>query len=144
MKNKNIFLFIVAICFFCGCYDVRTNHQLSLTNKSDRKISILYSNLSDKTLTENNVAYYTSDWNIIKPDSSNDIVKLGGKDAWHNYIDKNKTRKLFIYVFETDSLKKYDGIYSMEDIVNKHKYLKLLCYSESDLNKINWQITFNK
>jgi hypothetical protein len=143
MKNKIIYIFLVVICyFFYGCNDVRTNHKLSLTNKSDKKVSILYSNLVDKILTENNVAYYISDWNVIKPDSTYDIVKLGGKDAWHNFIEKSKTKKLLIYVFESDTLKKYDGVYSMEDIVGYHKYLKLLLYSEKDLDKIDWQITF--
>jgi hypothetical protein len=32
----------------------------------------------------------------------------------------------------------------MEDIVSKHKYLKLLSYSEKDLDKIDWKITFKK
>jgi hypothetical protein len=142
MKNKKSLIFLMVCSSLCGCYDIMTNHQLSITNRSKQKISVLYSNFADKILTENNVAYYTADWNVIKPDSSGDIIQIGGKDAWHNYIAKNETRKLFIYIFSTDTLKKYGGFFSMADIISQHKYLKLLTYSEKDLNKISWQITF--
>jgi hypothetical protein len=120
-----------------------TNHQLSLTNKSGKDISILYSNHNAQRLTENNVAYYIADWNIMKSDSSKDIVKAGNKNAWHEYIEQGRTKKLFVYIFETDTLKKYSNIYSMDDIVREHKYLKLLSYSENDLNKIGWKIIFD-
>lgn len=135
---------LVIFSSLCGCYDVTTNHQLSLTNKSNRNISILYSNLAEQPLTENNVAYYTNDRNVIYPDSCSEIIQLGGKNAWHNYIEKSQSKKLYIFIFETDTLKKYEGVYSMENFVNRHKYLKLFCYSEIDLNKIAWRITVNK
>jgi hypothetical protein len=71
-------------------------------------------------------------------------VISGGKDAWHYYIEKGRPKKLFIYIFDTDTLRKYNGSYSIDDIVGEHKYLKSLSYSEKDLDKIDWKITFNQ
>lgn len=144
MKIKECAKILVVACFsLVGCIYDQFNHQLSLTNTSKRTLSYLYTNFADrKDLTGNNVAAYIADWMIVKSDSTEYIAKPGGKNIWHNYIANGKNKKLYVYLFDTDTLKKYNGIYSMEDIVNQHKYLKLLSYSESDLNKINWQVVY--
>ncbi len=143
---KKIFFKFLIILIFCfsiyGCYDVTVNRGLSITNKSDAKVSILYSNRVNKQLTENNIAYYISDENVIQPDSTYDITILGRNNPWHQYINEGKTKKLFLYVFNVDSLKKFEGVYSMDDLINQKKYLKVIKYSEEELNKINWKITF--
>lgn len=142
-SNIALNIILIIICYLlCGCYDVITNYQLSFKNNSGKQLSVLYSNTDNNLQNENNIAYYTSDWNIIKPDSSSYIHILGGKNAWHDYIDRGKTKKLFIYIFEVDTLKKYDGLNSMANMVDQHKYLNLFSYSEQDLNNINWKITF--
>ena len=137
------FSIVAAICcFFYGCYDVKVNYDLSITNKSKMKISLLYSNHVQKNLTENNIAYYIRDDKIVKPDSSLDITILGGREAWHDYMEEGKTKRLFLYVFSTDTLTKYNNSFSIDDLVHQHKYLKLFNYSENDLNKTNWKIVF--
>src|ERR1700761_3780653 len=137
MKKKTLLLVSVSCVCICGCYDIKVNHQLSLTNKSNKEISILYSNDVNLGPNENNVAFYLSDQSATMPDSSREIIRLGGKDSWHNYIGEGRAKKLFLYVFETDTLKKYNNIYSMYELVNRHKFLKILAYSENSLNKIN-------
>lgn len=133
----------MAICyFFCGCYDIKINHDLSVRNKSKMNISLLYSNHAEKILTENNIAYFVREDNIVKPDSSFDITILGGREAWHNYIEEGKTRRLFLYVFSTDTLTKYNNRFSINDLVQQGKYLKVFNYTEADLNKMNWEIVF--
>lgn len=136
------FLIIILFHCFSGCTDVSINHTLSITNKSNTKISILYSNEANKRSTENNIAYFIRDQNIIPPDSSFDIPIMGRRDAWHQYINEGNSKKLYIYIFSVDSLTKANGIYSMDELVNKKKYLELTSYSEEQLSKINWQITF--
>jgi hypothetical protein len=126
--------------FFCGCYDVTVNHQLSITNKLNIDISILYSNDINPGPNENDVAFYLSNQSITKPDSSRDIIRLGGKHSWLDYIEEGKTKKLFLYVFESDTLEKYNNTYSMYELVSRHKFLKVLTYSEDNLDKINWRI----
>ncbi len=106
------------------------------------RISFLYSNHVEGNLTENNIAYFISDYNIVKPDSSLKISILGGREAWHDYIEEGKTKRLFLYVFSADTLMKYNNLLSIDDLVHQHKYLKLFNYSENDLNKINWKIVY--
>ena len=133
---------ILLLIFLCSCYDVRTNHMLSMKNNSNRIISILYSNKTAPDSNENNIAYYLSDQNLLKPDSSRNIIILGGENAWHNYIQKENAKRLFVYVFDVDTLRKYNGVYSINDLRNNHKYLKMHSYSEQELKNSNWRIDF--
>ncbi len=147
MLKQKLFLSIVflAIVFsLVGCYsDVMVNHQLSLINKSEKSISILYSNGAETPITQNNVAFYITDRQVVQPDSTIDITILGNNNPWHQYIEEGKAKTLSLYVFEADTLKKYNNIYSMDDLVNQQKYLKLLTYSEIELQKTNWKLNFN-
>lgn len=117
--------------------------MLQVHNNSKKEITVLYSN-SIAPSTSNNIAYYIADWVLISPDSVNS-VGIGGKpDAWHNYIEQGKDNRLYLYVFSVDSLKSYNGIYSMNELCSMGKYLKVLKYSEPELIKMNWQITYNE
>jgi hypothetical protein len=82
--------------------------------------------------------------NVIKPGSSLEVVKTGGVDAWHEYIAEGKSERLYFYVFETDTLRKYLGLYSMYDFVKNCKYFKNMSYSESELDKMGWKIQIDK
>ncbi|MGZ3813126.1 MAG: hypothetical protein ACXVB0_17585 [Mucilaginibacter sp.] len=105
-------------------------------------ISLLYSNHAENNLTENNIAYFIRDDQIVKPDSSLDITILGGRKAWHDYIEEGKTKRLFLYIFSTDTLIKYNHTLSIDDLVHQGKYLQLVNYSEKDLDKANWKLEF--
>lgn len=108
------------------------------------KISVLYSKVKQGKITENNIAFYITDRNIISPDSVYDITTLGGQDAWHEVIEDSPDKKLFIYVFNTDSLIKYNSTqYSINDLVYLNKYLKRYEYTERQLIDDNWKINFN-
>jgi len=133
---------VVICCSFYECCDVKVNYDLSITNKSKKKISLLYSNHVKKNLTENNIAYFIRDDKIVKPDSTIDISIIGGREAWHDYIEEGKTKKLFLYIFSTDTLTKYNNHFSINDLVHQRKYLRLFNYSENDLDKTNWKIVF--
>jgi len=78
----------------------------------------------------------------LPPDSSFEIAILGRNDSWHRYINEGRTKQLFLYVFNVDSLKKFDGSYSMDDLINQRKYLSCKQYSEEQLDKIKWKIVF--
>lgn len=105
-------------------------------------ISVLYSNRANEKLTENNVAYYIREDNVIAPGSSSDITTLGREDAWHNYIEEGKTKKLFFYIFNADSLKNFNNGNSMDELINQKKYSKLLEYTEKQLDEIHWKVTY--
>ncbi|TWR25013.1 hypothetical protein FPZ42_14795 [Mucilaginibacter achroorhodeus] len=111
------------------------NAMLSVENKSPLLITVLYSNATN-VHTENNVAFYTADWVTIAPDSVGDIKINGRADAWHEYIESGKEKKLFIYFFAADSLKRYDGRYSMDQLCAMKKYLKVNSYTEDQLSML--------
>lgn len=123
-----------------GCYDIVNNYDLSINNKTDRKVAVLYSFNVDPKSNGNNVDYYLSDENAIEPDSTYTIVKVGGKDAWRDYIDEGKTKRLYFYFFETDTLKRYFNQFTMNDFVRQKKYYKRLEYTEKELKAINWTV----
>ena len=141
--RKALLLYISIAVFVSSCIIDYYNDKLSVTNKSGKEISVLYSN-DVEAPTENNVAAYTVDWNVIKPDTTQSIVIPGNEDAWHYDIEAGSEKKLFLYIFETDTLRKYEKIASMRDLMWMKKYFKSFSYSEKELNKINWNIVVGK
>lgn len=117
--------------------------MLRIHNESSIRLSVLYSN--DKNVSNDNlVDYYISDYNTIHPKDTSDIIKAGKKNEWHQYISEGPKKKLYIFIFATDSLVKYKGTDSMPMLCAEHKYLKLFEYSEEQLQKQNWLIEFKK
>ena len=131
-------MFIAALS---GCIIDYYNNMLSIQNNSNKKITVLYTNTINPS-TENNVEFYTSEHYIILPTETKTIVKRGRANAWHEYISEGKEKKLFIYFFSADELKKYNGDI-MNDLVRTGNYLKLIEYSEKELDAINWTLTYN-
>jgi hypothetical protein len=119
-----------------------SNSMLQVQNKSPKKITVLYSNNEPPPHNENNVEYYISDYNYVEPDSTKTIYFPGKPDAWHNYISEGKEKKLFIYVFSVDDLWQYSGPV-MNELINEHKYLTVLKYTEQELIDRKWTITYN-
>lgn len=141
--RRALFLCISIVVFVSSCIIDYYNDQLSITNNSGKELSVLYSNEVEAS-TENNVAAYIADWGTVKPDSTFTIVKPGRENVWHQYIQKGGTKKLYFYIFETDTLRKYKNAYSMRGFVQMNKYFKALSFSEDELKKINWNVVVGK
>lgn len=139
---KKTLLYAFSWVFVSSCIMHYYNHQLSIINLSGRKLSIDYSNeiVINK---ENNVAFYIAEANIIQPNSTFNIVIPGNENAWHEYIQEGSTKKLHLYVFETDTLRKYQNT-SMTELARINKYYKLFTYSEKELDKLKWNIKIGK
>lgn len=60
-----------------------------------------------------------------------------GNNAWRRYIDESERKRISIFVYETDSLKKYGNI----DSLKLRKLYKRLEYGSGDLEKMNYQIS---
>ena len=135
-------LFFSVIAFLGSCIIDYYNHKLSIVNKSGKEISVLESN-DIEAPNDNYVAYYMADWVVIKPDSSRTLVMPGNEDAWHDYIQEGHDKKLYLYIFETNTLKEYKNN-SIQELVRIKKYFKSYTYSESDLDKINWTVIVDK
>jgi hypothetical protein len=138
-KNYSLlFLFWIMLTMLYSSCDYTS--LIEIHNSSKQQISVLHSN-SIKPSTPNNVDYYIADWVVIDPDSTN-AVQIFGKNAWHRYINQGPDKKLFLFIFSVDTLKRYKGIYSMNQLSSMHKYLKVLNYSEQELIKQKWAVDF--
>lgn len=136
---KNILILIIAIGL-SGCIYDRFNDKLSITNKTNKNISVLYSNDLGVDTTENNVAFYVADENVLMPDSTMHFSTWGGQTAWNDYLREGKPKRLFFAFFETKTLKWYEHSYTMNQMVDYKLYFKLDSYTESDLEKMGWNV----
>ncbi|WP_342644739.1 hypothetical protein [Mucilaginibacter sp. CSA2-8R] len=114
---------------------------MTVVNKLDKTISVDYQNSPTPALEGNLVVFYTGDDQQIQPDSAKAISKNGGKNAWHDFIEDGKTKVLYIYVFDTDSLQTYEERLPIAVLINQHKYIKQLRFTEDALKKAGWKIT---
>jgi hypothetical protein len=140
-KSFKLLLLVFVILIFSGCGMDYSNSLLSVENKSKLNISILYNN-GEYEKDGNLVAYYIAEHNTIEPDSLRPIFRPGRESEWHDYIQEGKHKKLFIYVFEVDSLKKHNSSIRISQVLDAHEYLKKLEFTEEQLIKSNWKITF--
>lgn len=131
------------MCLDYGCLIDFHNSMLRIQNKTTKKISILYAD-SLSVNTKNNVAFYISDQRVILPDSTNTIFKNGNENAWHEYIEERPEKKLFLFVFSVDDLNKYNGYYTMDQLCDMHKYIKVLSFFEKQLIQSNLKVEFDK
>jgi len=118
------------------------NSMLEVKNNSNYKITVLYSNSKEEAHSENNIEFFTSDDQTIYPNTSKPISISGKPEAWHDYINAGLTKKLYIYVFSVDTILRDKGHYTINDLVYKHQYLKLLEFSEKQLIANKWQVIF--
>ncbi|SDH72431.1 hypothetical protein ACRQ5D_05380 [Mucilaginibacter sp. P25] len=136
MKAK-ILLFVPLL--FTGCITDYYDRRLSVINKSSVHVAVEVVN--DTTVrTENGIPYYQS--HVIAPNDTSFITK-SGKNAWLEYINKGKTKTLYAYFFDIDSLNKYQkGGADMSYLLGNKKYLKRLDYTLDELKRVDWQIKY--
>jgi hypothetical protein len=116
-RSKSSVLICAILLSICigGCMDYN-NYMMEIHNGSKQKITVLHSNST-----------------------------MGGKaNAWHQYIEEGKHKHLYLFIFSVDTLKKYDDLYSMDQLSAMGKYLKVLKYSEPELIKMNWKVNYNE
>jgi len=137
MKRKVLLLLPVLLT---GCVmDSYYGRPLSVVNKSSVRVAVDIVNDTTKR-TENNIAYYQS--NEIAPYDTA-FIKKPGEDAWLEYVNKGNAKTLYIYIFDIDSLNKYQkGGADMSYLPGNKKYLKRLDYSLDELTKANWVVTY--
>ena len=137
-----LILLVLILIMSISCNDVHINHKFKLINNSENNISVLYSNHETGELTSDLIDYYISDYNTIAPKDTFTITKLGKANAWHDYIQKGGSKKLYLFIFDIDTLKAYQGSYSMDELCEMKKYMKEIQYSERELIHNNWTVDF--
>ncbi len=64
--------------------------------------------------------------------------ELCTNDTWEDRFVSYKTNAVKVYIFSSDTAKKYN----MLQIIEKEKYYKKLLLSKEDLEKMNWTIVY--
>lgn len=140
-KIKYVFTAITFIVFLTSIFltecDVADN-RLQIVNKSSSAISYDYSTSGEINPDSNRIFWYLS--NQILPNKTQRVSLLGSKNMWVKEIENSKTKKISIFIFNVDTLKKHKD---MDFILKRHLYEKFE-YSISDLEKIDWTIKYFK
>jgi len=124
-------LFICCITFIVSC---DTYDFIDLINECDAEIACDYSlDTTPIFPSVNHTDYYIS--NSIEKGKSNRFTK-SGSNGWKRFIDESPRKRLSIFIYQTDSIRKYESIDSL-----KFKGLyNRIDYSVSDLEKLGYEI----
>jgi len=131
MKGQVILWFTiiwVAIC--CDPVDM----SLSVYNDSDQALSVeVFDNARLDYNDFNPVVHYIE--SSIRPHSTRNLIEMG-KDAWKDRLEHSSSGQLYIVVFSTDTLKKYEDISAL---LVKGSY-RVFPVSKSYLDKKKWTV----
>lgn len=124
---------ILALLILSSCTFESFDSRLKVVNNTNHEISINY-NISDTVPvlpSASKTNYYLRDFISINDTMS---VQEESWKSWPVVIDKSKTRKLNLFIYSLDSIKKYKEI----DTLISRKIYKRLEYSKNELEKANW------
>ena len=135
---KNLFWVLIlcsTLAVSCDYYQ-----SVDIINETSYDVSVEYFNdLSDST--PNNNEYYIN--NPIYKRSTGSISKMGSTNAISDYINEGSEKKLYLYVFKTDTVKKYKRVFNLNELIRQHKYYQLNEFSEEQLKNADWKIRIN-
>jgi len=136
MKRKIIqsTFFTLFFLTIIGCE--YTDPRLKIKNSSDKPIFVEFNN--DTTSPEmERVEFYLS--RAIQAGDTQTFYKRGISKAWSYFIQTGNNKKLYIYLYDLDTVKKYSDM----DFINKNRlYLNRFEFTEEELNQKNWTITY--
>jgi hypothetical protein len=130
--TKSLLIVLVLIGFSCTMDS--WDSSLQIRNKS--KKAIVFVTSTDMVINRfNNVEYYLIE--PIRPDSIKRATLFN--NDWNHYIDNSYNKKLNIFFFDIDTLKKY---MNMDYIVRNNLYNKKMEITKAELEKRKFIITF--
>jgi hypothetical protein len=129
---KSLLIVLVFIVFSCTMD--RWDSSLQIRNKSNRTI-VFVTSMDTVIYRFNNVEWYLVE--PIRPDSLKHATLFN--NDWNHYIDNSYNKKLNIYFFDTDTLRKY---MNMDTIVRKNIFIKKMEITKAELEKRKFIITF--
>ncbi|MGE5473168.1 MAG: hypothetical protein ACM3UU_02985 [Ignavibacteriales bacterium] len=115
------------------------DNRLNIKNNSENRISVEVCQDSTLTINDvNHIEYYLS--NFIEPDKEINESIVGGKNEWDNFICSSTNKKLNIFFFNLDTLKKYNDF----NIIISNKMYQHYEFTKQELEQLNWQITYSE
>ncbi|MBA2611487.1 MAG: hypothetical protein H0U95_05925 [Bacteroidetes bacterium] len=140
MKNI-IFVLLVLFIVSCGPHD-----SITYVNNSTKKISVVC-NTNSKSDRYSFMEFYIDSSRYILP--KNEYVDRGGLDQnhFHKLLRASPTHKLFIYIFNVDSLIKYHKVdqkfYQMPKFIQQKMYDTLYAFSLEQLDSLKWIVAYS-
>ncbi|MCX6304073.1 MAG: hypothetical protein NT040_03805 [Bacteroidetes bacterium] len=134
MKRQSLLVVMVFIAF--SCTTDSWDSSLQIRNRSKR--TIIYVTTTDTAITRFNTAEYY----LGKPIPADSVKRatLFNND-WNHYIDVSYNKKLNIYFFDADTIKKY---MNMDYIVGNNLFIKKMEITKTELEKRKFIINVNQ
>jgi hypothetical protein len=130
--RRQILASIAALLILTGCD--YSDSKLMIKNHSKKTIAIQpFEDTIINSSILNKVPYYET-IRIYPKDSTYQF--LPGKDAWKWETRNSKNKKLNIFVFDLDTLRKYNDM----EFIRLNKMYKRYEFTEKELNNSNWII----
>ena len=126
------YLISISFLLFACTMEPAGDYRLRLVNHTSYQFGVDY---NFDTIPQY-PSVINTDFYFDHPVKISDTIKMLEKSykPWSQFFKRNKTNKLNLFIYNIDSLKKYDSI----DTLIKRKIYKNLKYSEQQLKKLNW------
>jgi hypothetical protein len=100
--------------------------------------------LTDYSDTLLNSVYFYVRGNLVDPqrDTTFGIPSGIKRDGWIKEVRSMKDKMLHVYIFSMDTLEKYRGILTINEIVKQGLHDTIFKYSEAQLDSMNWRIVY--
>ena len=105
MRSLLLIFFHCVFLASCDYYD----HRLWLENGTDKSISFSTDQDTIPQLPNVNPTEYHFT-NAVSPGESENLVKPGSTEGWSYFIANSKNERLNLFVYDIDSLRKYQSI----------------------------------
>lgn len=126
----------IVIVFFSSC-DVHDD-RLQVVNMSGQEIALqTEKDTIPKYPNVNKSAYYLGE--RLLPGESVKLKYEGMRNGWSFFIKESVNKRLNLFVYDIDSLKKYRSI---DTLTKRHLYTRY-SFSEGELENKNWRVLIN-
>ena len=134
-KNKISLVVPVCLLFFIACENMPT--KLKMHNNGNSSIFATFGmNLIIPPTVDYPLSYFIE--NQIPPHQTGPVKSWIKVENWENFIDKCVDKKIYVFVFSIDTIKKYGYMNSALRV----KYIKKYSYSKIVLDSMNWIIDY--
>ena len=135
MKNNKIYLLGIIILFFSCDY---VDNRLTISNKSTNTIIFVTSLDSSLVCWEvQHLEVYLS--KKVLPQKKMTDIFPGSTTEWSKYINRSTNEKLNLFIFDMDTIHKYENWCS---IITNKRYVKRYSLTEKELDSMNWIVTY--
>jgi hypothetical protein len=130
MKN---YLIVLAL-FLSSCVYDPADSRLTIINNSKNGYFII-TKVDTALSTRGYGARHFSEKDLLSGDTL-DLIEPEA-NGWHIVFNSNQKAKLYIFLYNRDSIKKHRNI----DELTKTKTFEMLEYTEGELDKLDWKVS---